>query len=219
MIKGCIVMKLTTKQKILYVLKKDHDITMNKIMKHFTISEIAVRKHIHKLEQQGFIRKHTHKQDIGRPYYTYSLTEKGHKTFPNQDGNLALQLLQDLEGVQGSQAVTDILSKRMEREKNSFHEKIKNKKLDEKISRIACMQNEKGYMTEVKKSEDGTYEIIYYNCPVASIANSYNEICKNDKRVFEELFSDCEVLSRSLITKGDPHCRWTIKKRTKDDLR
>src|SRR5690625_2895462 len=105
-----------TKQKLLNILKRDQKLTIKEIMAYFSISEIAVRRHIHELIQQGFLEKQSMKQKIGRPYYTYDLTEKGHATFPNENETLPLEILQDLEAVQGKQAVKSVLAQRMERE-------------------------------------------------------------------------------------------------------
>ena len=46
-----------TKQKLLTLLKKERDMTIEDIMVHFTISEIAVRKHLRELEYDNYIKK------------------------------------------------------------------------------------------------------------------------------------------------------------------
>ncbi|MEC5424929.1 DeoR family transcriptional regulator [Virgibacillus sp. C22-A2] len=207
----------TTKQKVLNILKKESEVTIVEIMAYFSISEIAVRKHIHELEQQGFLKKNTIKQKVGRPYHTYELTKKGHDTFPNQYESLPLELLQDLEELQGTQAVNDLLSKRMQREKSYFDNEIHTTAFDEKVEEVARIQDEKGYMVEVEKTEDGHYEMKHFNCPISNIASTYNQVCSNEKMVFEEVFSSSEVISHTCITKGHNYCRWTIKKPKEDD--
>jgi len=118
------IKRASTKDKLLNILKKDHKSTIKEIMDYFTISEIAVRRHLNELEQQGFITREEVKQEISRPYYVYLLTEKGHQTFPNQYEQLPIELLQDLEAVQGKQAVTEVLAQRLQREKAYFNERI-----------------------------------------------------------------------------------------------
>ncbi|AIF45486.1 hypothetical protein X953_13440 [Virgibacillus sp. SK37] len=202
----------TTKQRLLHILKKDKECSMTRVMSFFDISEIAVRKHLHELEQQGFVRKNTIKQKMGRPYYTYELTKKGHGTFPNQYEKLPLELLQDLEEVQGHEAVNAVFKKRMEREKAYFNSKLESiESFDQKISEIAKIQDEKGYMVEVQKTEEG-YEIINFNCPIANIASAYGQVCNNEKEVFNDLFPASEVKAHSYITNGHNYCKWTIKK-------
>src|SRR5699024_7223335 len=104
-------MKQTTKDRLIVILKRNKAITMDELMKFFTISEPAVRKHLHELENQELVKKSKHKQEIGRPYYTYELTNKGHGQFPNQYEQLPVELLQDLEELQGPESVKALLYK------------------------------------------------------------------------------------------------------------
>ncbi|WP_156288521.1 helix-turn-helix transcriptional regulator [Oceanobacillus salinisoli] len=201
----------TPKQKLLHIFKKNPAMTIGEIMKYFTISEIAVRKHIHELEQQGLVEKTSHKKKIGRPYFTYDLTKKGHDTFPNQLKTLPIDLLSDLEALQGPKAVYDVLEKRMEREKAYYESCIVTNSLEERIHQVAHIQNENGYMVEVEKTDDGDFELRNYNCPISNIASTYHQVCLNEKKMLEQLFSNSKVSAHSFITKGNHVCRWTIK--------
>jgi len=201
-----------TKQKILNILKKEHRCTIKEMMDYFSISEIAVRRHLGELEQQEFIKKTITKQDIGRPFYTYELTEKGHSTFPNQYESLPLELLQDLESIQGKEAVKAVLEKRMEREKDFFTSNINTDNFDQKISDIVRLQNEKGFIIEYQQLPNGDYELKNYNCPIMNIASSYQQVCKNEKTVLAEVFSNSEVQPGSCIASNDHYCKWIITK-------
>ncbi|MGJ9457491.1 helix-turn-helix transcriptional regulator [Oceanobacillus sp. CF4.6] len=201
-----------TKEKLLVVLKKKNCLTIGAIMEHFTISEIAVRKQIHELVQQGLIKQKTNKQKIGRPFLTYDLTEKGHETFPNQYKQFPVELLQDLEELKGKQAVHELLNKHTDRDKISLTKAIQSDDFDEKIAEMTSIQNKKGYMLEVEKTKSGDYKINNYNCPVANIASCYHQMCTNEKKLYEEVFPKSEVEAHSFIAKGEPICRWTITK-------
>lgn len=200
-----------TKQKILNILKKDANSTIKEIMEHFSISEIAVRRHIRDLVQQGFIKENKIKQEIGRPYYTYELTDKGHETFPNQYEQLPVELLQDLEAVQGRQAVKEVLDKRKEREETFYLSEIEQvDHFDDQISTISRLQSEKGYMTEYEKLDNGDYIIKNYNCPILNLASSYGRVCRNEKEVFAKIFPNSKVISEKCMTKGEHYCKWVI---------
>lgn len=200
----------STKEKLLQILKKDHKSTIKDIMVYFSISEIAIRRHLNELEQQNLIKREEVKQDIGRPYYVYSLTEKGHQTFPNQFEQLPLEILQDLEASQGKHAVSDLLKHRKNREVNMFYDQLKNKSFDEKIAEMAKIQDEKGYMIEYEKNDAGDYEIKNYNCPIINIASAYRQLCSNEKQVYAEVFPGSKVISKTCITRGDHYCHWVI---------
>ncbi|HLS07139.1 MAG TPA: DeoR family transcriptional regulator [Bacillota bacterium] len=204
--------RASTKEKLLNILKKDHESTIKDIMVYFSISEIAVRRHLNELESQDFVQRKKIKQDIGRPYYVYCLTEKGHQTFPNQFEQLPLEILQDLEDSQGKQVVNDVLNQRMSREIESFNKKLKDKTFDEKVAALATIQDNKGYMIEYEKNKAGDYEIKNYNCPIINIASQYRQLCTNEKKTFSKVFPGSEVISKTCITRGDHYCQWVITK-------
>lgn len=215
-IKGVIAMKKRTpmKQQLLRILKKDPDSTIKTIMSYFTVSEVAVRRHLHELIQQGFINENIIKQDLGRPYHTYTLTKKGHLTFPNQYEQLPVELLNDLEELQGSKAVEKLLDKRLEREEALYRVHVTAENFDKKIAEIARIQDKKGYMVEYEKTIDGNYIIKNYHCPIMNVANEYQQVCNNEKKLFQNLFIHSKVFSSSCITEGDHCCKWIITKPT-----
>lgn len=193
------------------LFKKSNGITMEDVMEHFTISEAAIRKHLHELERQNLIAKKVHKQKIGRPYHSYALTEKGHGTFPNQYESLPVELLEDLEELQGPQAVRALLYKRMERQATEFQVEIAVTGFENRISALVEYQNSTGYMVEVEKTPEGHYSLMNYNCPIANIAHKYRQVCSNEKKIYNQLFEQSEVVSEKLITTGDYVCKWLIK--------
>lgn len=205
--------KLTTaKRNLLDLLKKHHEMTIEDMMVYFTISEVAVRKHLRELENNNYIKRRSVKQTIGRPYHLYGLTESGHKLFPNKTEQLPLELLHDLEDLQGREAVSALLRQRMKREQKYIKNHTDEKVFHDKVKKVAEIQNENGCMVEVTEKENGDFEIVHYNCPIAAIAKSYNEICNNEGTMYNEVFSDCHVSAESKITNGDPTCKWVIKK-------
>ena len=204
--------RTSTKEKILHILKKDSEISIKELMEYFSISEVAVRRHLNDLLRQGFVKEKIVKQDIGRPFHLYLLTAKGHNTFPNQYEQLPMELLQDLEELQGEEAVKDLLLKRKEREEAEFVSQMENIDFDEKVKRIAEIQQEKGYMIEYEKTASGDYEVKNFNCPIFNLASNYGQICNNEKDIYRNIFPDSKVKAQSCMTKGAKYCCWTITK-------
>lgn len=66
----------STKEKLLFILKRDSEASIKEIMDYFTISNVAVRRHLNDLIREGFVAERTEKQEIGRPYLIYSLTKR-----------------------------------------------------------------------------------------------------------------------------------------------
>ncbi len=204
--------RATTKEKILQILKKDNEISIKDIMEYFTISEVAVRRHLNDLIRQGFVKEKIIKQDIGRPYHLYTLTGKGHDTFPNQYEELPVELLEDLEELQGADAVSELLLQRKKREEKELVSRLNTDNFDEKVLSMLDILEEKGYMLDYQKTAAGDYEIRNFNCPIYNLASNYVEVCQNEKDIYTGLFPKSNVISTSCMTKGGKYCCWTVTK-------
>ncbi|MFS0751007.1 helix-turn-helix transcriptional regulator [Oceanobacillus sp. 1P07AA] len=198
------------KEQLLELLKKNRELTIDEIMKHFSISEVAIRKHLQGLASQNFVNIIQHKQEIGRPYHTYQLAEKGHEYFPNQYQLLSVQLLEDIEDIYGEEAVNAILKKQTDREEQSLRNDLEKTKTQEKMNTFIEKQNEKGYMFERFKGSESSFLLNNYHCPFKEAAVRYPSICKHEEQMLSDLFSEAEVTAQSLITDGDICCQWKI---------
>lgn len=207
--------KMTTKEKILYILKKDGEISMKELADHFSISDIAIRKHVQALIWDGFIKKRKVRQDIGRPYHVYSLTKKGHGTFPNQYEELPVKMLKDLEAIEGEKVVNKLIEFRRDREQNELDSQLPVDDFDERMMEMIRLQKEKGYMIDYSKLDNGDYHIKIFNCPIFNVASEYHQICENEELMYKQLFPHSNVNVSSYLTKGAKYCSWTFTKSDK----
>ncbi|HLS66759.1 MAG TPA: ArsR family transcriptional regulator [Pseudogracilibacillus sp.] len=202
----------STKDKILYVLKKDVELSIKEIRDYFSISEVAIRRHLNDLIREGFVKEKIVKQDIGRPYHLYSLTNKGHTTFPNKYEELPLEILSDLATLYGDESVTNLLTERKKREEKELSVVLQDKVFPEQVTKLIEFQEERGYMIEYEELQDGTVEIKNFNCPIYSLASEYKEICRNEHEMYDTLFQNSEVKFTACMTDGEKYCRWLISK-------
>lgn len=207
-----VLVRKTTKEKILYTLKKDDEMSIKEILAHFTISEVAIRRHLNDLIRQKLVKERVVKQDIGRPFHLYALTSKGHETFPNHYPDMPVELLQDLESLKGKEVVNELLMQRVNREEETLGEKMKDASFDKKVALMADIQETKGYMIEYEKLPDGDYEVKNYNCPIYNVASNYRQVCHYEKNMMRNVFPDSEVKPGACMTYGDQYCCWYISK-------
>lgn len=200
-----------TKEKLLTVLNKANESSMKDIMEHFELSEIAIRRHLQDLIRNDLVKERSVKQEIGRPYKVYSLTIKGRGVFPNEYKELPLELLKDLEEMQGVDVVNKLLKKRHEREEAELLSRMKTASFHDNVKSLIDYQTEKGYMIESEEIEDG-YKLTNYNCPIDNIASSYIQLCVNERNLLETAFPKSRIKSHSRIADGDCSCKWTILK-------
>ena len=200
----------TTKAKILHILKKDDEVTIKELLEYFTISEVAIRRHLNDLIRQKFVRERVVKQEIGRPFHTYALTTKGHETFPNQYQELPVEILRDVEELQGPEAVNDLLKRRVDRDEDEIKAKTDGASFDEKIALMADVQERKGYMIEYEKLANGQYSFKNFNCPIYNVSSNYRQICHYEKDMVRNVFPGSHVVADACMTSGDKYCCWYI---------
>ncbi|WP_044748565.1 helix-turn-helix transcriptional regulator [Bacillus alveayuensis] len=202
----------STKHEILKMLKLQKRLTVSEMAKQLGITEMAVRRHLSTLERDQLVYTTLVRQAMGRPMNVYELSEKGEELFPQNYKQIALDFLKDIESVAGQDVVEKLFQNRKERIKQMYEEQFANKSFDEKMIELARIQNKHGYMTELRKDEDGTYHFIEHHCPIAEVAKEYQTACDCERQLFQQLLGTLKVTSQACMAKGDDVCHYEIKK-------
>ncbi|MDT8858642.1 transcriptional regulator [Alkalihalobacillus sp. MEB130] len=195
----------STRQVILTLLKRNQELTVSSLATELEVTEMAVRRHLRELEKDELIDSRLVKQAMGRPIHKYFLTEKGSETFPRNYSDLSLGILQDVEQVSGSQMVDLLFKQRKDRLFEKYESVIKGS-FAERVEALARVQSEGGYMVEYKELEDGEYEFIEYNCPIAQVAKEYPIACTCEQQLFKQLLNTEHVERTSCIAKENTAC-------------
>ncbi|MWV42418.1 winged helix-turn-helix transcriptional regulator [Paenibacillus sp. HJL G12] len=201
---------ISTRDKILQLLKTKGDLSAKEITEFIGITSMAVRRHINTLEKDGLIESKTIRQPMGRPTAIYHLTEQAETFFPNKYHTLTLDLLGELELDAGSDMVDRLFERRGESLRKNHAAKMHGKSFAEKVEVLAEIQNENGYMVELQKNNEHEYTLMEYNCPISQIAKKYNHACTCEMNMFESLLG-AEVGRTECLAKGDKKCVYTIK--------
>lgn len=206
-----LVSKVSTRDKILELLKKETILTVSELSKSLEITEMAIRKHLHILERDSFLVINEVRQPMGRPIQVYSLSPKAEELFPSSYENLTVEFLHDLEELHGEEIIDYLLEKRSERLKNSYKQNMQNKNFEEKIEELKNIQIKKGYMADVTKIDNETYEFVEYNCPIYTVAKEYKKACSCETEMFKEVLGTSNVKRKTCKADNDEHCRFLIK--------
>ncbi|GAE33271.1 helix-turn-helix transcriptional regulator [Halalkalibacter akibai] len=195
----------STRQVILTLLKRQKELTVSALATELELTEMAVRRHLRELEKDQLISSRVEKQAMGRPIHRYFLTEKGNESFPRNYNELSLGILQDLEQLSGSEIVDQLFEQRKERLYKKYEVDITGS-FEERIEALAKIQSEGGYMVEYKKTEDGSFEFVEYNCPIAQVAKEYPIACSCEQELFKKLLKTNSVERTSCIAKENSTC-------------
>lgn len=203
--------RVSTKDKILELLKKETNLTVSQLSKFLGITEMAVRKHLTVLERDSLLTITEVRQPMGRPLQVYSLSSQADEMFPNSYETLAIEFLQDLQDLHGEEIIDLLLEKRSERQKNNYLPQMQNKNFAEKVHQLKEIQLKKGYMAELKKIDDNTYELIEFNCPIFTVAKQYKKACSCETNMFKNVLGTELVKRVTCKTDDEDHCRFLIK--------
>jgi len=203
----------STRKQILLMLKTEGPLTVSEMAEKLGVTEMAVRRHIHHLERDGYIQPRLLRQAMGRPTSQYFLTEKAEDVFPKSYSSFTLDLLQDLEQSYGPEIIDQLFQNREKRLTQFHQEDFEGKTLEEKVKKLAEIQDQKGYMVEWEKLPDGGYRLVEYNCPISQVANRYQQACQCETNWFQKLLGET-VEQLECKAKGGQNCVYHIRKKS-----
>lgn len=203
--------RLTTKEKLLNLLKKETEMTVNQMAEALEITPMAVRKHLNILERDSFIHISEMKQPLGRPVQVFSLTSLADELFPKSYDNLTLDFLNDLQEIQGDEIIDRLFEKRSERLADKYSSYMKHDfSNEEMVETLKDIQIDKGYMADVIKIDDNQFELIEHNCPIFEVSKSFKQACNCETNMFKEVLKTDSVQRTSCKSDGDNHCHFLI---------
>jgi len=199
----------STRRQIITILRVEGPMSAGDLAERVGITEMAIRRHIATLERDALIYPTTIRQPMGRPAKVYQLTEEADDLFPKNYHTLTLDLLEDIVKVDGAEKVKALFDQREERLVQQYKEMLHGKSMQEKVAAIAETQNRKGYLAKFEAKEDGTFEIIEYNCPIAQVSRLYPETCSCETNVFRRVL-EADVNRSECLAEGGTCCVFKI---------
>lgn len=212
------VKEMSTREAILELLKKKRELSVSGLKQFLDITEMAVRKHLVKLEGEHLITSRTVRQPMGRPVIFYALTDAGDKLFPTNYDIIAVELLQDIQESMGTDAIDTLFENREKRMRKKYVRRIfEEDPLEDKVRELVNVQNESGYMAEYTDADKDEISFAQYNCPIAAIADKYDKPCECELELFKQVLGTKEVERVSCIAKGEKSCQYVVR-RSKDGI-
>src|SRR3989337_651693 len=93
----------STKGQILAFLKRNGGSTVDDLASALGLAGMTVRQHLTMLERDDLVASRKVRRPPGRPHYVYTLTPRGHGTFPRRYDHLAQMMLDELANLEVSQ--------------------------------------------------------------------------------------------------------------------
>jgi len=198
------------KQGVLTVLKRHPNASLAEVAAALGVSKVAALGHLQRLESEGFVGRSYQSGHVGRPRVLFRLTERGTTLFPHGYTEMSLCALEFIERRLGRAAVAELLSQRAGEVADRNWTRLRDGSLPSRVTELARIRTEGGYMAEVAGRRRGSVELLEHNCPILAIAKRFPEACETERRLFESMLkADVDVSHR--VVAGDPVCRFLIR--------
>lgn len=204
---------------VLERIRREGERTAPELATDLGCSDVAVRRHLAALEEDGFLAARTVKQGRGRPAAHYRLTDRGRNLFPQRYAGLASELIDFITDEHGRQGLRRYLRWRLERQTDDLAEQVTGDSLDDRLEQLASALSDAGYDATVSDDGDG-FRLTQHHCAIYSVAKHHPEMCAYEAATFRRLLGKEVTLSRRETLAAGSNacvCSVTTSDRTTDD--
>ena len=200
---------MSTKETILHTIKAQPNSNVETLAVAANVSPVTVRHHLNTLQAEGLIRAHTVRRKVGRPYYVYSLSEKGQELFPKRYVRLTSRLLDELKTHLPADVVNDVFSNVVDGLLEERRGEFEHLEFEERLDYLVKLLADEGFLAAWQKTNDG-YVVTEYSCPYISLGESHSEICTIDQELIVNVL-EVPVHKNSCMLEGGHCCEFLVR--------
>lgn len=156
--------KRTTREIILHTIKASPQSTVEELAEAADVSPVTVRHHLNALQAEGVIEAASIRRKVGRPYYVYSLSEKGQELFPKRYVRLTSRLLDEMKGRLPQPLIDDIFNGVVANVLEEHRGEFEHLPLEGRFDYLVALLAEEGFLSTWERTDSG-YRLIEYSCP------------------------------------------------------
>jgi len=202
-----------TRRRILTLLKEKGKLTADELAGLLSISSVAVRRHLTKLEKDDLVIYEEVQRGMGRPSYVYQLGEAAASFFPRGYEALAITILETIQDLYGVDALDTVFKMRSNHLINNYRAGVTGQTLPERIEQLTQLREADGYMSTWEQREDGVFLFEEKNCPIINVAAGCESACQQDIEMLSDLL-DADVKRKSHLRNGDNACSYEVRHKT-----
>lgn len=201
------------RDKILFYLKTKGPQTAAALAKRLGVTPMAVRQHLSELLTQRLVAFDDQRGRVGRPARFWRVAPAAAERFPDSHGELAVSLIQAARSAVGEEGLNRIIADRMKRQAADYRKRVpgRDAPLHTRVSALAAIRSEEGYMAECARRRDGSLLLIENHCPICDAAESCQGLCAAELELFSRVLGSGVGIERSEhIVSGDRRCVYRI---------
>ncbi len=200
--------KQSTRETVLHTLKSSPNSKIEELAKAANVSPVTVRHHLNSLQADGLVEVESVRCKVGRPYYTYSLSEAGHELFPQKYYSLTNRLIEELKNSLPPETVNQIFAGLVQTIVTNHKGEFEDLSFEDRLDYMVDLLETEGFLARWEKTEDG-YQIIEYSCPYLSVGRTHEEVCTLDTHIMLTVLGE-PVQQKSCMLDGDDCCEFTV---------
>lgn len=207
----------STRDNILHLLKTQGPQSASSLAEELGVTAIAVRQHLAAMAKDGFVEFEDERRPVGRPVRIWRPTRSADERFPDSHSDLAISMLNAVRAAYGEEGLRKLFEARTDQLSSLYGERLAHAggSLQERVSALAKVRSEEGYMAEALRCEDGEVLLVENHCPICTAAETCNSICDAELDLFRRLLGDAAQVEREEhMLSGARRCAYRIRPRT-----
>jgi predicted ArsR family transcriptional regulator len=171
---------------MLELLRANPSLSIGQLIEQMGVTATAVRQRLTRLMALGLVMRSPAIEGRGRPSHLYELTEKGQKAQPNNLGDLAVVLWQEVQLIADDQTRQRIILGAVQRLAEKYESEVHGSTAVERMKAIAQLFAERQIpLTFEDKDELPVIKVA--GCPYPTLVQENREICDLEKRLLEKI--------------------------------
>ena len=198
--------------RLLQLLQQYGRATVDQLARNIGLASATVRRHLDILQRDRLVAFDQVKKKVGRPEYSFYLTESGHEVLPKAYDRLLAGVLHELDdlpeenvGAHVEENLShDLLQRLAVSTAKRYQVNPSSRDLSQRIALAQEALEQESFAPEIERRDDSLH-IRLCNCPFRSVALENPAVCAYDKALVSALLGS-EVVQISCIRDGDVSC-------------
>ncbi len=204
-----------TRRRILQQLQRNGTDTVDGLATSIGLAPATIRRHLDILQRDRMVAYEEVRKKMGRPEYSFYLTEEGQEALPKGYDRLLGMMMEemsalstdDTEARDGSDLLKLVFTRISGKVSSQYEDQTEGKGLDDRLTTLIHHLEQDDFFPEAEVV-DGTLQIRLFNCPFRSVAMQNKAVCTFDLNLISNIL-DMEISRQECIHDGDGRCMYT----------
>lgn len=201
-----------TRLRILQILQSNSQETVEGLASAIGLAPATIRRHLDILQRDRLVGFEEVRKRIGRPEYSFFLTEDGQESLPKDYDKLLNMVVEELssltieetEGRDGPEILHFVFERLSGQMGDKMESDLAGRDTGERVATLVNVLREQDF-SPVVELEDGVLNIKLMNCPFRSVALKNKAICSYDYHLISAMLNT-DVKKAESIQDGSAQC-------------